>query len=198
MRLLYRMMVATPLLISMVGLTSVPKVNPEPECVTAAKWVAENTDRLPTSLDEFSEYSLTYRKAIYRELSTPERETLWRAHIDQVLSNVALTVDQRLFLQRVKGLLGTHLETGPTPELEQLTAEAKAVLGMELGALALGTLGPAPEREVDALLSECSCSQGSDWCSISMGCSAADCDFQDWGCGTGWIYGCDGTCQMET
>jgi hypothetical protein len=65
-----------------------------------------------------------------------------------------------------------------------------------MGARIVGTLGPIDETLAGGT-DDCSCSQGSDWCSISMECGQSACEFQDWGCGTMWIYGCDGDCSLQ-
>jgi hypothetical protein len=44
---------------------------------TAESWAAKNKDALPRDYDEFSSYSLTYRRAIFGELPADARAKLW-------------------------------------------------------------------------------------------------------------------------
>lgn len=43
--------------------------------------------------------------------------------------------------------------------------------------------------------SKCHCSTNSDWCSGSVDCQSTDCDEDTHGCGTLFVYSCDGRCN---
>lgn len=59
-------------------------------------WAATNADRLPKTLDGLLAHSVRARRAVLRNLSLPEQETIWRAHLEAfVLSDGDRTEAQR-------------------------------------------------------------------------------------------------------
>lgn len=175
-----------------------------PECELAERWVADNLDALPTTLDAFSEHTITFRRTIYSALDTDVRISLWREHLAGVAHEVE-SPEQRLFLSEVSRDLNRHLQnTTPRSEIKALEKKAVAVLGVDLARRALATLGPDPEpTEVGSLPPDCSCSTESDWCNAwrlpwqpKSHCvlGSADCNEID-GCGFLLRYRCDGLCH---
>lgn len=189
---------------------TVPKLNPDAssdvpggvlECELAEEWVATNLDKLPITLNAFSEHSITFRRAIFRELDAKVRTSLWREHLAAVAHDVT-SAEQRLFLERVSGELDGLLSgTEPPSELDILVQQARAILGEDLARRAMGVLGPEPEP-VAAVAEDgtvapqvlCSCSTASDFCPTPARCSAGACVPRARGCGWFWLYGCDGLC----
>ena len=73
---------------------------PEPPCVVAARWVEAHSKSLPQTLQEFSGYSLAYRKAIYLALPHEKKVALWHEQFAYYLNRPGLTIDQRALLSR--------------------------------------------------------------------------------------------------
>jgi len=53
---------------------------------------------------------------------------------------------------------------------------------------------PSTEKPVVKPQSRCTCSRTSDWCSWGERCNDPDCQTRPDGCGTFWMYQCDGLC----
>ncbi len=175
-----------------------------PECELAKQWVADNLDALPTTLDAFSEHSITFRRTIYSALDTDVRISLWREHLAGVAHEVE-SPHQRLFLSEVSRDLNRYVQsTTPRFEIEALGEKAVAVLGRDLTHRALAALGPDPEStEVGSLPPDpdCYCSTESDWCNAwrlpwqpKSHCVLGSCEELD-GCGLFLQFRCDGTCH---
>ena len=173
-----------------------------PECELAAQWVADNLDALPTTLDAFSEHSITFRRTIYSALDIDVRISLWREHLAGVAHEVK-SPHQRLFLREISRDLNRYLQsTMPRVEIKALEERAVAVLGKDLARRALAALGPDPEStEVGSLSPDCSCSTESDWCNAwrlpwqpKSHCVLGSCDEID-GCGFLLKYRCNGLCH---
>ena len=189
---------------------TVPKLYPDAssnvpggvlECELAEEWVATNLDKLPTTLNAISEHSITFRRAIFRELDTRVRISLWREHLAAVAHDVTSS-EQRLFLVRVSGELDGLLSGAEPPsELDVLVEQARAILGEDLARRAMGVLGPEPEPVAAAAEDGsvapqvlCSCSTVSDFCPIPSKCLAGACVTRPRGCGWFWFYACNGLC----
>ena len=171
---------------------------PMSECEEARLWVDANLDRLPTRLEDFSAYSMTYRKAIYRALPAERREGLWSAHLGNMATAFANGTPERTFFDDVRSRLGDYLSMAAgDPSLTELTEHAIEVLGRENAREALVVLG-GPKVRADGTpqpLADCTCSQGNDWCPINFDCAASACEFQLFGCGTLLLFACDGDCR---
>ena len=54
--------------------------------------------------------------------------------------------------------------------------------------------GPEPVARRNHVATDCSCSRESDYCSLS--CAGNGCTTSDYGCGTLWVYSCNGLCRV--
>lgn len=206
-----RLLVLMPLAVLLVVATAEKwGEGPRPLCQVAADWAKDHRGTLPTSLAEISKYDMFYRKAIYHELSFPQRRELWREHLSGFLRpDVKLTDEQRSMVEYTVD----HLETLVVPEAEAKKAHAAAglepthlesVFGDSLAHAIFATLGPEdPPRLAipkDSTtsgkpLDPCTCSTGSDWCTgIWNTCISVLCGMTDSGCGTLWCWACVGQC----
>ncbi len=168
------------------------------ECELAKEWVEANLDALPKTLGAFSEHSVTFRRAIYGELDTEARVSLWRQNLVAVADGATISPERRLYLQELSGRLDGYLrDSTPRSELDALTEEARAILGGDLALRAIGMLGPVPEAT--PAVTDCSCSTRSDWCPLSSGgtsiCFGGGCRRVLF-CGTLWLRVCDGKCKQ--
>lgn len=185
---------------------SVPGVSAVvPECELATQWVAANPDALPTTIEAFSEHSITFRRAIYKALDTDVRISLWQEHLVAVAHEVK-SPQQCLFLSEVSRDLNRYLQsTTPLSEIRALEEKAVGVLGKNLARRAIAVLGPDPESatEGDGIAPDCGCSIESDWCNAwrwpwqpKRLCvlDSGDCNGTE-GCGTLMEFTCDGLCE---
>lgn len=53
------------------------------ECERAEDWVRQNHAKLPTTLIEFSQHTVPYRRAIFRAVTNETRVALWREHLQR-------------------------------------------------------------------------------------------------------------------
>lgn len=96
-----------------VGLEPRPVADPDgsavvPECELAAEWVDANADALPTTLEEFGEHSIAFRRAIYGALDVEARISLWEENLAAIAHEVTSS-EKRLFLDKVSHELEGHL-----------------------------------------------------------------------------------------
>ncbi|RYZ17718.1 MAG: hypothetical protein EOO70_01130 [Myxococcaceae bacterium] len=172
------------------------------ECAEARAWVEANANQLPTVYAEFARYSMTYRKAIFSSLSPEARSELWKQHYKQYLdAHPDLNKAQVEFIQEALAALSPALFTksaapasGNTVQAT-LKEKATALFGAEEARRLLATLGPPEQREGSVADANCSCSTASDYCYPLTFCTlGTSCTYTAWGCGTNWVYACNGDC----
>lgn len=175
-----------------------------PECRLAEAWVEANRDALPTTLEAFGEYSVPFRRAIYRALDVEARISLWREHLDGAADELT-SHRQRLFLERVTRELDGHLRGAlPQTELDALAEEATAILGKDLAYRTIAMLGPVatPVAEGGVQSGEapiCKCHSNHPFMcwrpwSPNDVCLFGGCPPTPDGCSWLWEYSCDGRC----
>lgn len=168
-------------------------------CEEIAEWVEANRGRLPTSLGALSMYPVSYRRAIVGALTNDQKVAVWHAHLQTFLSTQgALGPEQRDFIESVQGRLQAFFaDAGTDEELRALQIESMEVLGADLAARVFANVGPA-ETPLFGLARlagiQCACSTSSDWCSGGYDCYSGPCDATSRGCGTLWLYSCNGLC----
>lgn len=176
----------------------------DPTCEEAREWVDEHADDLPTSLDAVSELPTLYRRAVFAEMSVPERRKIWREHLGTFLGpDSDLTEEQKETVRRVRSSLN-ELVTAPPPRerVDRLAAEVAEQFGLELGGRVFAMLGPVGEEAASTTASAsagCGCCTGCTFtCTTITGpdesCGGADCGGSSFGCGFLFLSGCDGQC----
>lgn len=157
----------------------------------------------------------------YRTLSAPVQEDLWTIHLERFLeTHPTLTREQRAVVFEGIGLLASGvIEAARQPgnltedtyaSLRAFEYRAKTVLPADLARAAFAAMSAsdalrtAPDEPRKWQLTpnigtpECDCSSDSDWCNgvtnPTPKCKAARCTMVD-GCGTFWLYVCDGLCS---
>ncbi|WP_157405263.1 bacteriocin fulvocin C-related protein [Actinopolyspora halophila] len=161
-------------------------------------WAEANRERLPQSYGEVVEYSMVYRQAIFNASSAATKSRLWVEHLRQYgATHPDLSQDQERVLRHAMDVLGDeslYAQSSP-PEQDRvlggLRQEVAAAFGEETQSL-IATLGP-PELATKADWNDCQCSTSSDYC--WMGCVGSDNCRRIGGCGTGWVYTCNGWCE---
>lgn len=170
--------------------------DPAATCQEITTWIAEFRDELPTTLDELSTYPLSYRRAIYGALSLGARTSLWSEHLRSVLlAEPGLRAEQKQLVVEVLYSLERYMvEDASGHELrEDLRKRAEGLFGADFGREVFATLGPL-SLSAEALGVQCSCSVDSDWCNSGYECFTGGCDVTNFGCGTLWLYSCNGSC----
>jgi len=166
-----------------------------PECVVAARWVQVHRGSLPTTLGEFSRYSILYRRAIYDVLPPATREAMWREHLEGFLrSGQPFNEPQRAAIREAIAQLPAYI--GAKPEkasAEALRVHWRTVFDPPTIKRVFGTLGPVPPRDAaKARQPECNCE--SDWDCGESTCRFTRCSFTT-GCGPFWDHLCTGFCH---
>ncbi|MCC7131943.1 MAG: bacteriocin fulvocin C-related protein [Gemmatimonadales bacterium] len=185
---------------------TVPLAASESECVRAREWVAANREHLPDNLEAISQYSMAYRRAIYRELPRSTKLALWRAQLEHYGRDRRLNAEQREFLREVDRDIDTFFGPEKVAAAKARYLErARATLGRDLTRDIFAVLGVASLRTGSGRLlsgmkgafTDCNCSVGSDWCNImgpacsnNGGCTNATLE----GCGWWFCEACNGTC----
>ncbi|MDE3720375.1 bacteriocin fulvocin C-related protein [Nocardiopsis sp. N85] len=171
------------------------------EVTRAQTWARTNRGRLPERLDAFGSHSMTYRRAIFGELSPRARSRLWVEHLDRYRrEHPEPTAAQREVLERAGELLSepalfTTFRTGPDAELDHLKESAIAAFGEREAHALLATLGPPEESSVRAAAADCTCSQSNDWCGGGDVCAGFQGCTHVRGCGLIFLWICNGHCR---
>jgi len=182
----------------------------EPQTKLAQHRVAEKALDLSQTYEALSVLPVGYRKAIFRNLTAEAKSELWRTHMRVYLSeHPELMEDQRNVILDGIALATPQLFEIPedSPEwlakvhapLELLKERALGIFPHAVAVEIFAQLGkPVPPDVGTALLrgggGGCTCSQGEDWCPGSYQCFDSDCNYTRYGCGTLWLFPCDGDC----
>jgi hypothetical protein len=172
------------------------------------------TERIPEpaahDYDEFSSYSLTYHRAIFRAPVAPTFPAVGRTV--PALSrrpSPTLAAGQRAVLDKAEaiaadpGAHGAALTDAKHAEFRQLGTSVREAFGAQEASGLLGALGPGasvafgPQKPADP---DRNCSMTDDWCGgptwcrydPNMPCNALG------GCGTQWVYECNGLYMAPT
>jgi hypothetical protein len=124
-----------------------------PECVTAAQWVRDNADRLPTTADELLQHSPVYRiyifSAVAPEIKSAMRRQLWT----RSLAEMTLTPEQRQVV--------LEMYEAAVPALYVASAEDPIKIDMrELEARGLELFSPEERHEMSIYYGTLSTSGG--------------------------------------
>ncbi|MFC3982081.1 bacteriocin fulvocin C-related protein [Streptosporangium jomthongense] len=172
------------------------------EYSAAAAWVNANRHRLPERYADFVAYSIVYRQSIFAALSPKSRSKLWSEHLKHYrLTHPNLSAEQLRVIELASVVLAaeaTFIEERDADvdrKLLEIQDAAVAVFGKEEARRLIAVLGP--EDSSVGLVPDCECSTLSDYycagrCIVSS--EGRLCYWKPTGCGTGWIYQCNGTC----
>ena len=180
-----------------------------------AAWVNEHLETLPRTLAGFSEYSLAYRKAIYRALPEDVKTHLWREQLNHYASSPNFSGEQKALLQEVSGSITQFDGSAKLPNLldKYETRIRASFTKNQIGEIFtnLGVGDPAVAGRPSASSSGiCECHSGGldvGSCGptgppgtvfLQGGCrwqSPCNIDVDD-GCGWFWLQSCNGTCSV--
>lgn len=158
-------------------------------------------------------------QVFYETLSPQEKADIWTAHLKEFLaSHPDLTAEQRDVILEALGLIALDVfEVQPHDSawewtraaLDRLTMRGRTLLPFATAKAALVDLG-YPSSDISGGLTaadddkiDCTCSTASDWCdmftNVNDTCVAGflECTILMRGCGTLWLYACDGFCWTD-
>lgn len=158
-----------------------------------------------------SSLDLTSRKDYYGNLTPSMKTDLWTMHLDTFLKNHQdLTAGQKSVIYYAMGLLSADLVEDKDLQKDvkdELDAQIAANFTRAMQAMIFREIGShetiysgvrASARGVHALIDDCDCTQEHDWCNDLTNpnymCGNVRCVLH-YGCGTLWLYTCDGICQ---
>ncbi|MFE7853380.1 bacteriocin fulvocin C-related protein [Streptomyces sp. NPDC057403] len=177
-----------------------PPAFAENEAASAHAWVKSHRDALPTAYDDVVAYPESYRRAIHEALPAKARSRLWTEHLRRYdEARPGLSADQRTVLRRARALAGepATFEGAPPAELREVGEAARAAFGPDEARALLAVLGPstAVTRSAAALPPpNCGCSIVDGYCGWTDPCVRGGCTTTRTGCGSLWIYPCNGLC----
>lgn len=182
-------------------------------------WVEENADNLPTSFSSISNYPEEYRKAIFIKLSSEQKANVWTERLQEIADNITLNKKQHSLLGEIIKKLSPAVFDKNVDSYVINDKTLKGVFGETLAANIFSSLSPVQvvkksiakpfvyemnqivqknknnEVSVNFIPPDCSCSTSSDYCGVTWDCETiVPCYDSDYGCGTIWLYGCDGLC----
>jgi hypothetical protein len=143
------------------------------------------------------------QKSMYKLLNQYEKTEIWKRKYKSILSSKDLSSEQRNFIIKIQNLI--------TPDIfsPSVLLSKKSFDDTEIKALAIKLFGVSDAhslltsivstpfiQQYATLSSDCGCSKDSDWCSGALVCQNAGCASSG-GCGTFWVYSCNGNCQKQ-
>ena|SRR2546421_11136 len=149
------------------------------------------TEQVYSSLNSVT---LPTRRELFRHLTSQQKSAVWRYHLRrETKQHPELTTEQVAIIQEAF-TLATADEFEQRSSLESLTIEIHEAFSGALAREIFAQLGNSVKNHhaVDEL--GCDCSRTSDYCSTS--CFGNGCAVADYGCGTFWVYSCDGLCRV--
>jgi hypothetical protein len=193
-----------------------PALAGAPDRKRARAWVEANKNALPQGYEEVTAQPMSYRREIFKASSPGVRSQLFVQQLTRYRTDHAanLTAQQRAVLDRGIALFSnTHmfaahgLADRDHKAVDALRKDSIHAFGAgEAGAL-FASLTPAASlgQAISADAStrsgkkdwdDCTCSNASDYCvGDDLHCDKGNfCDHTDGGCGSGWLYDCDGLC----
>lgn len=176
--------------------------------------------KLLQNYQDISAFSISKRKAMFRNASAKDRSNLWRVHLALYLaSQPDFSVEQKELLTDVISFITPELyqliesdsesKTNVESSAELLTKRALVVFSRQEAAKIFTILGLGSKNEqtncesslIDVVpidvppggsRPDCNCHRGiGDMC--RYGCIGTNCVTDSWGCGLGWILSCTGT-----
>lgn len=148
------------------------------------------------TLAEMQGYSEDMQREIFNEMDNDNKARLWQERIDYA---IAQETDETIItrLQQLKAMISPDIFASNAAETPITTwvEENIPVLGFSKVKGTVTTLGGTSGPSVLS----CNCSQSSDWCmsddnGSDEGCRTRSCKSSSVGCGTIWLYGCNGLC----
>lgn len=168
----------------------------------ARSWAEANQKQLPQHYAAVVQYPVEYRRAIFAKSSPQVRSALWLEHLRSYQTiHPHLSSAQIQVIDRAAATFADEaiFEKGPSTDVDRrltsLREAAVAAFGETEASALLATLGPVEQTEPSAaLVPDCECSTSSDWCGSY--CFVPNPPCPGWiGCGSGWIYWCNGYCR---
>lgn len=201
---------------------TMPALAATPESKLARDWVAANKDALPQQYEAVTSKPMSYRREIFRASSPNVRSQLFVQQLTRYSTDRAatLTAQQREALDRGIALFSNTqmfaaggLSDRDRKALDALRKDGIRAFGAgEAGALfaaltPVAELGQASSADASSGAGdaspkddwdECQCADASDYCvGEELHCNKMNtsiCDHTNGGCGSGWVYDCDGLC----
>ncbi|HEY6320780.1 MAG TPA: bacteriocin fulvocin C-related protein [Thermoanaerobaculia bacterium] len=204
------------LALCLLGLAA-PAFAADPSCQERQAALASRLADLPKTYDAISTYPVDLRRAIFRTATPQARAELWTTQLQRILAERSnLTPAQVDVIQRALVLMtpelfaasgsGSNSPRAHEADLAALEREIRAAFEPAQAAGIFAVLGKSDSGLGGSVLVhkgvpivpdgiQCSCSTDSDWCSGAYSCWGANCD-QSGGCGTLWLYTCNGLCAQ--
>jgi hypothetical protein len=175
------------------------------EVSAAQSWVNAHAGALPSSYEEFANFSLPYRRAIFGSLSPAVRSRLWSEQLNRYLvahpdlpanqraalrSAITMAADESVFDPERSDWSATH-----HARLSAVTDAAIQAFGSDEAHGLIANLGTSAAAVKPDAGPPCDCSLVSNWCaSRCIGAPYCVCGISSGGCGTFWAYDCNGQC----
>lgn len=178
-------------------------------CIKEKPKVNSLTSDMQLSINNTSEYDIDSLRTWYVYESTQyERLNLWSIHFDYIYS-LGWNEEQKIAISRLFPLLKieTFSDSNQAHVAQQVVegwlqehlslftqVELYTIVGVPINA----SISSVPSLGGGITQSICECSQRSDYCGWPVGGSSR-CDKpcevnSSWGCGSLWLYSCDGSC----
>lgn len=140
----------------------------------------------------FSALPMSIRRDNFRAMTNEQRSEMWRTHLAKAL-NRNLTTEQREIIAQAIALSTPEFFAHHGSNLDSLIIK-DSFTGKEAREIFAQLGGPEPKSHHAVVAPTCECSHSSDYCSTN--CFGNGCTVSEYGCGTLWVYSCDGLCRV--
>lgn len=170
---------------------------------TVASWKRVKAGELPTTLAEIAVLPIAFRRVAYQEMTSEQQSASWTAHLDGFTSKIAeLGGTQQLAFAKARAFAKdpVNFETTDLSVVDALSAEMVKAFGKEEAASLIAVLGPREKTSDGTVVARargCTCAVASDYCTNSTNCyqNLQGCIHSSKGCGSFYLYSCDGLCS---
>jgi hypothetical protein len=120
-----RLVVVTFVLAALSAGTGLALVDTRPVSVKAAEWAeaALNRGDLPTRLNDYLKLPMEYRKAVFNVMTPVQKHDLWRSHLETLLIESQLTVEQTRLLTEYITAMSPDLYGASGSEAERVAED---------------------------------------------------------------------------
>jgi len=141
----------------------------------------------------------------YLTLDEKEKCLLWETRLEEYMEKYTLSESQVNTINKAIEILEPTMfviENGSLPAAAHFKAEDMkqqfiAAFGYDIARQLLADITEMKTRE-GFVVADCPCSVNSDWCSSGNSCWPDLCQHTSSGCGTLWLYSCNGSCNRNT
>ncbi len=154
---------------------------------------------------EIIQYPIESQRVIFASKTSEEKSEIWKDKLNISMQNTSFNVVQQELLMELYNQLTPNLFVPNSNENRKFYEFHKIWITKAINEFPFFLIkGIVTTIDDNGFVlappnpNDCDCSKSSDWCPSRTKCLGPSCNSSSTGCGTLWIYACDGKCGVET